>query len=141
MENKALLPPYSLLLRASIFAILPLIAASLLAGKAWWAISLLAGWALGTAVGGLLHIVVGHAVNLLMASRSNAASPSADAASKVQFIAMVMAKFLIVVGLAWAIVSVHGINLLIMLAGFLVCHIATIVAANRFMKSRSSASY
>jgi hypothetical protein len=48
----------------------------------------------------------------------------------------VLLKFLLLAGIAWAIVSIHPLNLLIVLAAFLVGHTAIIVAAARHLKQR-----
>lgn len=134
-----LLPEYGRLLKAAFFAVAPLVALSLLAGKPWWAVSLLAGCAISAAVGGALHLLIGRAMGYFVAAqRGGANAQQANPGSVLQFAALLLGKFVVIAGIAWAIASVHALNLLVVLAGFLVAHVALIVTATRFLKRQTS---
>lgn len=135
---KILLPGYGHLIRAALLSVAPLVALSLLGGRVWWAISLLAGCAISAAVGGVLHLLIGRAMGYFVASLRGPADAQANPASLLQFAALLLLKFVVIAGVAWAIVSVHSLNLLVVLAGFLVAHAAIIVTATRFLKRQSA---
>jgi hypothetical protein len=131
-----MLPSYRRLLTAACYATAPFIALFLILGKPWWAASMMAGLAMSAAVGGLLHVLIGRAMGYFVAGLRGPASGAPQAGSMLQFGALVLLKFLLLAGIAWAIVSIHGLNLMVVLAGFLVGHTAIIIAASRHLKQR-----
>lgn len=135
-SSRAMLPPYRRLLLAACCATAPLVAVALLLGRPWWAASVIGGLAMSLAVGGLLHVLIGRAMGYFVAGLRGPASDTAHAGSLVQFAALVLLKFVLLAGVAWAIVSIHPLSLLVVLVGFLVGHAALIVTASRHLNQR-----
>ncbi len=131
-----MLPPLRPLVMAACYATAPLAAIALLLGKPWWAASVVAGLAMSAALGGLLHLLIGRAIGQFVEGLRGPAGDGEHAGPLLQFAALVLLKFVLLAGIAWAIASIHALNMLVVLVGFLVGHFALIVTASRHLKQR-----
>lgn len=135
-ERPSPLPVFQRLVIAAAFVNGPLIALALIFGRPWLAGSLTAGVAISLATCGLLHAFVVKIMPLFVAGLQGQSARGANPAAVMQFVALIIVKFL-ALGLAgYAILNYHQINLVGVALGFALAQTAIVVTVARHRTPR-----
>lgn len=131
------LPSFARMARIAGIAISPFVALCLIGGKVWLALSLMAGVVLSLAVCGMLYLFVNLGMASMVAGLQER-SAADRSAQTMQFILALFAKFLVLAGVGYAVMTLHSISLPAILTGFIVAQTAIVLTATRHWNSRRS---
>ncbi len=130
------LPDFRRLAAAAGWINAPLLAVFLLGGKPWLAGSVLVGLALSLSVCGFLYLFVAVGMNYITAGLGGRGSAAGKNGALGQFVLLLPVKFLILAGIGWALLTLHGIHYGAVLAGFALAQAAIVFTATRHFQKR-----
>ena len=121
------LPAFGPLAGAAFAVNAPLLAWLLMSGRAWTALSVMAGLAVGLAVYGSLHLFVGRGLDPFMAGLRGQAKPPTGGVTVI-FAVLLPLKYLLIGGLMYLLIRGGHLSLFWFVVGFLITQVSVTVA-------------
>lgn len=131
---RASLPGFGRLASVACWTCAPLLAIFLVKGWVWSSLSLVVGLVLSLTVCSMLYLFVARGMDYLVARGQGGAAEKNG--SVLSFAVLLPLKFVLVGLIGWALLTLHSINYLVVLIGFMLAQTAITVTAARHFKKR-----